>query len=73
MAYDFRAARVGDEIILEEPGRPPLRLTVWSISSPDADLRAHSAGPRISAWIRPGGYGISFDAHSHQAAHVRAV
>lgn len=56
---------VGDVIVLNSSGKD-LTMTVWRIESPGSSGRAESAGPRVMAQIRPGGYGIGFDDRSGQ-------
>lgn len=70
MAYDVYAAEVGDKILFEEPGRNPLEMTVWLIEPAGSAARSCLAGPRVHAHIRPGGYGITFDADSYHTQHI---
>ncbi|MBM4574842.1 hypothetical protein GS896_27680 [Rhodococcus hoagii] len=71
MSYDVFAAKVGDKITLAEPGRNPVPMTVWLISPAGSDARAISAGPKIHAHVRPGGYCITFDATSYHTPHIQ--
>jgi hypothetical protein len=71
MAYNVHAAEVGDKIVVEEPGRNPLEMTVWLIEPAGSAARSYHAGPRVHARIRPAGYGISFDADSYHTPHIR--
>lgn len=68
--YNVHAARVGDRVTLDRPGHEPLALIVHTVSAPGTGGRAYYAGPSVSAWIRPGGYGVTFDATSYHAPHV---
>lgn len=58
MVVDVWTIKVGDKV--REVGSPNV-LTVWRIDPPMSAGRAHRHGPSISAHIRPGGYGTSFD------------
>ncbi|MFZ2176587.1 MAG: hypothetical protein WAW17_21610 [Rhodococcus sp. (in: high G+C Gram-positive bacteria)] len=70
MSYNVHAAKVGDQVRVTEPGREPLAMTVWLITPAGSDGRAYSAGPKIHAHIRPGGYAITFDGNSYHTPHV---
>lgn len=73
MPYNTYAAKVGDTITITEPGREPLAMTVWLISPAGDAGRSFAAGPRIHAHIRPGGYAITFDAHSTITPHIHSA
>lgn len=61
MTVDVWSVRVGDR--LRERGRDSV-LTVHRIDPPCSAGRAQRHGPYIQAHIRPGGYGIGFDAET---------
>ena len=62
---------VGDKLVVTRDGRTNL-MVVHTISPAMSAGRRESSGPRIHAWIRPGGYGIAFD-YSTQGVDVRAL
>jgi hypothetical protein len=61
VAIDVWNAKVGDTV--REQNSPHV-LTVWRIDPPGSAGRAHRHGPSVNAHIRPGGYGVSFDAET---------
>lgn len=63
--------KVGDKLVVTRDGRTNL-MTVHHVSVPGSMGRRESAGPYISAWIRPGGYGMGFD-YSTTGLQVRAL
>ncbi len=73
MSYDVHSAKVGDRIILEEPGRDAIEMTVWAIEPPGTAGRSRASGPLVYAHIRPGGFGITVDGDSCYQPHVRAA
>lgn len=70
MAVDTETLKVGDTVVVAEPGRSSLELTVWMISPPGEGGVSFASGPKIWAHIRPGGYGITFDRDSHLYPYV---
>lgn len=52
--------KIGDKITVTTDRRS-YEMTVWSISEPGTAGRAYRHGRWIHAWIRPGGYGVTFD------------
>lgn len=73
MSYNTDTAKIGDRILVAEPNRSPLFMTVWHISPTGDGGRKYSAGPLIHAHIKVGGYGIAFDAHSAVTQHITAA
>lgn len=71
MAVDTNALKVGDKIIVEEAPKDPVEMVVSRISPAGSAGRSYAAGPVISAHIRLGGYGITFDRESYHYPHVR--
>lgn len=67
--YNPHAAHVGDRVTLIRDGRETI-LTVWLITEPGSAGRSHAAGPTVWAHVRPGGYGVTFDAASALAPYV---
>lgn len=61
MSVDVWRIRVGDHV--REKGSAHI-LTVSRIDPPGSAGRAHRHGPSVSAHLRPGGYGTSFDAET---------
>ncbi len=61
VAVDVWKAKVGDKV--REVGSSHV-LTVWRIDPPGSAGRARRHGPSINAQIRPGGYGVAFDAET---------
>jgi hypothetical protein len=52
--------KVGDKLVVTRDGRTNL-MEVYSIDPAGSMGRREPAGPRIGAWIRPGGYSVTFD------------
>lgn len=67
--YNPHRARVGDRVTLERDGRQT-HLTVWNVTPAGTAGRSYAAGPTVWAHVRPGGYGVTFDAASYHAPHV---
>ena len=61
VGVDVWKAKVGDRVRQLDS---PHVLTVWRIDPPGSAGRAHRHGPSVNAWIRPGGYGVAFDAET---------
>lgn len=59
--FDVFTAKVGDKV--REIGRATV-LTVWRIEPPGSTGRAYRHGPSVMAHVRPGGYGVAFDAET---------
>ncbi|KXO98404.1 Uncharacterised protein (plasmid) [Tsukamurella tyrosinosolvens] len=59
MAVNVWALMVGDKV--REAGKD-YDLIVWLIEAPMSAGRAEHWGPSVYAHIRPGGYGVTFDA-----------
>lgn len=57
------ALEVGDVIVVTSDGRE-YTMTVTHISPPMSAGRAASAGPRVTASLRPGGWSVDFDDHT---------
>lgn len=62
--YDVFAAQVGDRITVASGSGGRTEMTVWQLVPALSAGRSVSAGPTVMAHIRPGGYGVSFDAQT---------
>lgn len=60
-AYNLHTAKVGDlvRVTLEDA---EYDMTVHTVMEPGAYGVGYQHGPRVLAWIRPGGYGITLNA-----------
>lgn len=54
---------LGDQIVVTRDGQD-LLMTVFAISPPMSLGRALSAGPAVTASLKPGGYAVTFDDRS---------
>ena len=63
---------VGDRIAVTRDGRT-YEMTVHTITPAMSAGRAVSAGPSVMAWIRPGGYGVTIDAHTSGMTWTRVT
>ena len=69
-SYNVYSAKIGDRITVTRDGRTH-DMTVWTVTAAGSGGRAYGAGPRVHAWIRPGGYGDVFDARDVAAGTVQ--
>jgi hypothetical protein len=70
--FNTYAAKVGDQILVTLPSGNTHPMTIIRIYSEGSGGRAY-CGPIIHAWIRPGGYGVTFDARDIGGPSVKAV
>lgn len=54
------ALKIGDKVEVTRDGQSHV-MEVYMIHAPGTWGTSHAAGPHICAWIRPGGYGVTFD------------
>lgn len=58
---DIAQLRIGDRILLKSGESRTIEMVVWRIEPPMSAGRRQGAGPAVSAWISPGGYGVTID------------
>lgn len=71
-SFNTYAARVGDTVTITRDGKD-IDMTVSHITPAGVGGSSFARGPSIGAHIRPGGYGISFDAQSKDDFNARVV
>lgn len=52
--------KLRDKLVVTRDGQEHI-MEVYSLTAPGDMGRRFSAGPRVGAWIRPGGYSVNFD------------
>lgn len=70
--FNKYTAKVGDKIRVTFTDGKVHDMTVWRIDKPGTGGLAESSGPQIMAWIRPGGYGTTLNAHNVKSVEAIA-
>ena len=68
--FDIYTVKPGDVLEITRDGSTS-RMTVSRVEPAGSSGRAYSAGPSVSAAIRPGGYATTFDAGTIAAGYIQ--